>query len=143
MFRNNPSNYWQTIKQILTDRIKSTDQIISLFHDNQVVNYPAKVCNIFNDYFINAASDIGKEHPIQRDENNDDILCSYKNLSIMRRIKSHVSQTSTFNFSPVAVKEVHDLLENVDSKKPLGMAMCHQKIQKWLQTSLPHPLQIL
>ena len=72
-----PSNYWQTIKLFLTDRIKSTDQNISLFQENRVVNDPVKVCNIFNDYFINAASDIGKEHPIQHDENIDDIICSY------------------------------------------------------------------
>ena len=49
MFRKNPSNYWQTIKPFLTDRIKSTD--ISLFHDNRVANDPVKVCNIFNDYW--------------------------------------------------------------------------------------------
>ena len=112
MFRKNPSNYWQTIKPFLTDRIKSTD--ISLFQDNRVANDPVKVCNIFNDYFINAASDIGKEHPIQHCENIDDIFCSYKDHSIIRRIKSHVSQRSTFNFSPTTAKDVHDLLKNVD-----------------------------
>ena len=65
------------MKPFLTDRIKSTDQNISLFHDNRVINDPVKVCNIFNDYFINAAWDIGKEHPIQHDENIEDILCSH------------------------------------------------------------------
>ena len=79
-----------------------------------MVNDPVKVCNIFNDYFINVASDIGKEHPIQHDENIDDILCSYKDHSTITRIKSHVSQTSTFKFPPTTVKEVHDLLKNVD-----------------------------
>ena len=78
-----------------------------------MVNDPVNVCNIFNDYFINAASDIGKKHLIQHDENIDDILCSNKDHSIIRRIKSHVSQTSTFNFS-TTVKEVHELLKNVD-----------------------------
>ena len=93
-----------------------------------MINDPVKVCNIFNDYFINAASDIGKEHPIQHDENIDDIFCSYKDHDIIRRIKSHVSQRSTFNFSPTTAKEVHDLLKNVDKKKPLGMTMYHQKL---------------
>ena len=79
-----------------------------------MVNDPVKVCNTFNDYFINAALDIGKEHPIQRDENIDDIRFSYTDHSIIRRIKSHVSQTNTFNFPPTTVKEVHDLLKNVD-----------------------------
>ena len=79
-----------------------------------MVNDPVKVCNIFNDYFINAASDIGKEYPIQDDENIDDVVCLYKDHIIIRRIKSHVSQTSIFNFSPTTVKEVHDLLKNVN-----------------------------
>ena len=108
-----------------------------------MVNDPVKVCNIFNDYLINAASDIGKEHPIQHDENNDNIRCSYKDQSIVWRIKSHVSRTSTLNFSPANVKEVHDLMKNGDQKRPLGMKMYHQNLQKWQQTSLPHALQIL
>ena len=119
-FEKKSSTYWQTIKPFLTDKIKSTDQNISLFHENRVVNDPVKVCNKFNDYFINAASDIGKEYPIQHDKNIDDIVCSYKDPSIMRRIRSHVSQTSTFNFSLTTVKDVHDLLRNVDSQIATG-----------------------
>ena len=130
----------QTIKPFLTDRIKSTDQNISLFHDNRVINDPVKVCNIFNDYFINAASDIGKEHPIQHDENIEDILCSYKDHSIIRRIKSHVSQRSTFNFSPTTAKEVHDLLKNVDSKKATGYDNVPPKIIKMAADEFASPL---
>ena len=77
------------------------------------MNDPVKVCHVFNDHFINAASATGKEHPIQHDE-NDDILCSYKDHSIISRIKSLVSQRSNFNFSPTTAKKVHDLLKNVD-----------------------------
>ena len=140
MFRKTPSNYWQTIKPFLTDRTKSTDQNISLFHDNRVINDPVKVCNIFNDYFINAASDIGKEHPIQHDENIEDILCSYKDHSIIRRIKYHVSQRSTFNFSPTTAKEVHDLLKNVDSQKATGYDNVPPKIIKMPADEFASPL---
>ena len=42
------------------DRIKSTNQNKSLFHKNRMVSDPVKVCHMFNDHFINLASDIGK-----------------------------------------------------------------------------------
>ena len=62
----------------MTNRIKATDQSISLFHENRVVNNPAEVCNIFNEYFIKAASNIGNENPIRKNENIADILSCYK-----------------------------------------------------------------
>ena len=82
-FEKNPSKYGQTSNHA---RIKSTAQNISLFHVSRVVNDPVKVCNIFNDYILNTASDIGKGHPSRHDKNIDDILCSYKDHSIIRHI---------------------------------------------------------
>ena len=62
---------------------RAVEQNISLFHDNKVVNDPVKVCYIFNNYFIEVASHIGKEDPIQDDESIDDILCSSKESSVL------------------------------------------------------------
>ena len=79
-----------------------------------MVNDPVKVCNIFSDHFINATSEIGKEDPIQCDESIDDIVSSQKDHSIISRIKINIPRTSSFNFSPTTIKEVHDLSKNVD-----------------------------
>ena len=68
------------------------------------------------------------------------ILCSYKDHSIIRRIKSHVSQRSTFNFSPTTAKEVHDLLKNVDSKKATGYDNVPPKIIKMAADEFASPL---
>ena len=139
-FQRNPSKYWQTIKPFMTDKSKTVDQNISLFHENKVVNDPAKVCNIFNDYFIEAASHIGKEDPIQDDETIDDILCSYKDHTTIKRIISNVSHVSMFNFSVVSVKEVQKLLKDVDSKKATGYDNIPPKILKIAADELAHPL---
>ena len=64
-----------------------------------------KVCNLFNDDFINAASDIGKEDPIQYNEGIDDILRSYEDHTIIRRIKTNVPHTSSFIFSLLLTEE--------------------------------------
>ena len=95
----------------MIDKSKAVDQNISLFHENKAVNDPAKVCNIFNDYSIEAALHIGKKDPIQDDEIIDDILCSYKDHTTIKRIISNVPHASMFNFSVVSVKEVQKLLK--------------------------------
>ena len=77
---------------------KAVDQNISLFHDNKVVNDPVRVCDIFNDYFLEAASHIGKENPIQDGETTDDILCSYKDHTAIKRIIFNVPHVSMFIF---------------------------------------------
>ena len=76
----------------MTDESKAIEQNISLLHDNTVVNNPVKVCDIFNDYFIEAASHIGKEDPAQDGETTDDILCSTKDNTTIQRIISNVFQ---------------------------------------------------
>ena len=118
----------------------SVDQNISLFHENKVVNDPAKVCNIFNDYFIEAASHIGKADPIQDDETIDDILCSYKDHTNIKRIISNVPHVSMFNFSVVSVKEVQKLLKDVDSQKATGYDNIPPKILKIAADELTPPL---
>ena len=100
--------------------IKATDQSISLFHENTVVNNPAEVCNIFNEYFIKAASSVGNGDPIRENENIDDILSCYKDDDIINRITANSPYVDVFNFSSLTVKEVHNLLENMDKKKATG-----------------------
>ena len=139
-FHKNPSKYWQTTKPFMTDKSKTVDQNISLFHENKVVNEPAKVCNIFNDYFKEAASHIGKEDPIQDDETIDDILCSYKDHTSIKRIISNVPHVSMFNFSVVSVKEVQKLLKDVDSKKATGYDNIPPQILKIAADELAPPL---
>ena len=109
---------------------KAVDRNISLFHDNKVVNDPVKVCDIFNDYFLVAASHIGKEHHIQDDETTDDILCSYQDHTAIKRIISNVPHVSMFVFFFVSVKEVQKLLKYVDSKKATGHDNTPPKILK-------------
>ena len=41
-FRNNPRQYWRTIKPYMTDKCKTSNQDISLFHENKLVNDPIK-----------------------------------------------------------------------------------------------------
>ena len=125
----------------MTDKSKAVDQNISLVNENKGVDDPANVCNIFNDSFIEAASHIGKEEPaIQDDETIDDILCSYKDHTTIKRIVSNVPHVSMFKFSFVSVKEVQKLFKDVDSKKATGYDNIPPKILKTAADELAPPL---
>ena len=124
----------------MTDKIKATDQNISLFHGNRVVNNPTEVCNIFNEYFIKAASNIGNEDPIRENESIDDILSCYKDDDTIKRITNNSHHVGVFNFSSVTVQEVHKLLENMDKKKATGYDNIPPKILKVAAHELAFPI---
>ena len=79
-----------------------------------------KVCKIFNEHFIKAASNIGSEEPIRDDETIDDILCAYNGSEVIQRITCNVPHDAFFNFSSTTVKEVGTLLNTTDPKKATG-----------------------
>ena len=120
----------------MTDKCKTNDQDISLFHENKIVNDPVKVCKIFYEYFMKAASNIGNEGPISDDENIDDILRTYDGCEIIQRITSNVPHDGIFNFSSTTVKEVNDLLNKTDPTKATGYDDIPPKLLKLGATEL-------
>ena len=105
--RKDPSNYWKAIKPYMTDKIKATDQNISLFHGNRVVNNPTEVCNMLNEYFIKTASNTGNEDPIRENESIDDIMSCYQADDTIKRITNNSHHVGVFNFSSATVQEAH------------------------------------
>ena len=124
----------------MIDKSKAVEQNIYLLHDNKVVNDPVKVCNIFNDYFIEAASHIGKEDPIQDAEAIDDILCSYKDHTTIERIIFNVPHDNILGFSFFSVNEVQKLLQDADSKQATGYDNKPPTILKIAADELASPL---
>ena len=107
-----------------------------MFHENKLVNDPIKVCKIFNDFFIKAASDIGNEEPIRDDETIDDIMCTYDGCEVIQRITSNVPHDGIFKFSSTSVKEVNDLLNKTDPTKATGYDDIPPKLLKLGATEL-------
>ena len=120
----------------MRDKCKTSHQDISLFHENILINDPVKVCKMFNEYFIKAASDIGNEEPIGDDETIDNILCTYKDCEVIQRITFNVLHYGIFNFSATTVKEVNDLLNKTDPTKATGNDDIPPKLLKCGATEL-------
>ena len=133
-FRNNPRQYWRTIKPYMSDKCKTSDQDISLFHENKLINDPVKVCKIFNEYFIKASSNIGNEEPIGDDETIDDILCTYKDCEVIKRITFNVPHDGIFNFSATTVwRRLMICYTKPILRRPLVMMIYHRNYQNWEQ----------
>ena len=75
-------------------------------------------------------ANVGNEDPIRENENIDDILSCYKDDDIINRITANSPYVDVFNFSSVTVKEVHNLLVNMDKKKATGYDNIPPKILK-------------
>ena len=99
-----------------------------------------EVCNIFNEYFIKAASNIGNEDPILKNESVDDILSCYNDDDTIKRITNNSHYVGVFNCSSGTVQEVKKLLENMDKKKATGYDNIPPKILKVAAHELAFPI---
>ena len=66
-------HFWPTIKPFITNKCKSNKDIILCENDN-IINHPSEVANIFNDYFTVIADGIGFNDPIPSGYENDAVL---------------------------------------------------------------------
>ena len=71
----------------------------------------AEVCTIFNSFFANVATDIGKDCHIDNMEEHPSILNIKQNLP---------SNNPKFSFQPVSGSEINKILSSIDSKKSTG-----------------------
>ena len=66
------SDFWPTIKPFLSSKGVKTNNSITLSENNDIVNDPKKVSEIFNDFFIKVAKNIGNPNTVI-DENHPSI----------------------------------------------------------------------
>ena len=46
------NKFWDTIKPFVTNKVKSSGDVISLKVNDSIVNDPLVVCNMFNEYLV-------------------------------------------------------------------------------------------
>ena len=61
-------DFWPTIKPFLSKKAVGGGNEVILSEDEKIVSDQPEVCEIFNNYFINVAKDIGKESNQYRDD---------------------------------------------------------------------------
>jgi hypothetical protein len=63
-FFKNFIDFWPTIKPFLSKKGSSSNNHITLSENGEIINDPAKVSEVFNDFFINVAKNIGTTNVI-------------------------------------------------------------------------------
>ena len=114
------TNFWDTVKPFLTDKIKNSNDFISLRSSDKIINDPVTVCNEFNELFANVALNIGRNDNINLDEDLLSIANSYGDHPSIEAIKHHMSHVDIFDFKEVSQNEVRTLLKGLNPKKSPG-----------------------
>ena len=140
----NSKMFWDTIKPFMTDKVKSSNESISIKIGNSIVNEHAVVANAFNEYFSHVASTIGNDKPIEEDECIESIIESHNDHLSLHLIRDNVGRIGdVFNFQEVNECEVKKLIENLNPKKGPGYDMLPPKLIKAASAEFTKPLTSL
>ena len=99
-------DFWPTIKPFLSKKGSDGGSEVILCEDNKVISDQAEVFTLFNSFFANVATDIGKDCHIENLENHPSIQMIQKQLPPNKQ---------KFSFRPVTDTEITKILSNIDS----------------------------
>ena len=120
--------FWNTIKPFLTNKGSIHQKDTILCENDVLINDQAQICDIFNDFFVNVAKNIGSDS-ISVDENHPSI-CSIE--------KSKLSDAQ-LTFRPVDENFISKQISNLNTKKATGHDGISAKLVKLAKpVILPH-----
>ncbi|XP_069133195.1 uncharacterized protein [Argopecten irradians] len=103
-------DFWPTIKPFLSNKGKSGHNNIILKENDDIVSDQTDVSNIFNEFYVNVASDIGN------DENGND---EFVLANIREHTKSDVN--NQFHFKPATPVSIEKCIKSISLKKATGI----------------------
>ena len=118
-------DFWPTIKPFLSKKGSSGSNEIILSENDRIVSDQTEVCNIFNNYFVNVAKDIGNDSLQFKDDFSD-------HPSIQKILENNPVKDplDKFSFKPVEEMQVHKIISKLDIKKSTGVDNISAKILK-------------
>jgi hypothetical protein len=101
-------DFWPTIKPFLTNKGCNFQSDIILNENDNLLTSQSDICDVFNNFFINVAKDIGKDS-VPVDDNHTSIIeinkirtgiasyCIFKSYTkhISKTYKAHIAETIT------------------------------------------------
>ena len=113
----------------MSDKSKNGTNVIQLLEKEKLVSSPTAVCCVFNEYFVNIASDLGEPDSLESMACND-IFQSYQDHESVRFIKDNVNADSVFHFSSVSNDTVLKKLVGLKTNKSCGYDCMPAKLFK-------------
>ena len=151
---NNSKVFWSIVKPLISDKCKVGQEHIVLNNNDIIVNESPDVCNIFNKYYNNVATNIGQDPReitcYDKDADFDvymnKVLQMYSDHPSINAIQSsqpNMSSTSAFCFKKVSHNDVCKRLEKLKDRKSPGYDNIPPKLVKIGASVLCYPLQHL
>jgi hypothetical protein len=121
-FENNckrtDKSFWNTMRPFMTNKSRGHQSSINLDENGDIITDPQKVSEIFNEFFITVASDIGFDDDIV---SAADAISKHRYHSSIKKLLDHYGQIENqFEFSMVNVDTVTEKLKSINPKKATG-----------------------
>ena len=110
---------WPTVKPFLTNKGSIIHKDTILYENANLVNDQTEVSEIFNDFFVNVAKNIGND-AVQIDSSHPSIT----------KIEENISSSVKFDFKPVNEEFINKQIDKLGTKKATGHDRIPSKIVK-------------
>ena len=118
-------DFWPTIKPFLSKKGSDGGNEVILCENEKIVSDQREVCNIFNNYFVNVAKDIGND----TSQYNQD-FSNHPSIEKILENNPLGNPEDQFSFKPTTETYVHKVISNLNIKKSTGVDKISAKILK-------------
>jgi hypothetical protein len=125
-------DFWSTIKPFLTNKVCNFETDIILNEDDKLLNDQSEISNVFNNFFVNVAKDIGKDSTPINDCHPS--ICKIKDRCITNDCNSELF------FKPVSDEFVEKQINKINIKKATGIDQISPKILKIAKHAVVAPI---
>ena len=122
-------DFWPTVKPFLTNKGSFIQKDTILLENDKLINDQQDVCNIFNEFFVNVAKNIG-ENSIPINEEHPSLLKIQENLTVQ----------SDLQFKHVDEEFVNKQIGRLNVKKATGHDGISSKILKLARPVIVKPI---
>ena len=129
-------DFWPSIKPFLSKKGSGGWSEIILYENEKMVSSKSEVSEVFNEFFVNVAKDIGNT---SKDYNPD-----FSDHPSIQKIKENTQvETEIFSFTPVSSDTVEKVISNLNIKKATGVDNISAKIIKACAPAVSIPISNL
>ena len=124
-------DFWPTVKPFLTNKGNVHQKETVLSENNVLITKQEEVCEIFNDYFVNVAKNIGSSQ-IKVNDDHPSILAIKDNIPDLDQ--------NNFTFSPIDQDFVEKRIRKINVKKATGIDGISPKLLHFAKPAIVKPL---
>ena len=128
---NNPKSFWKTVRPFMTESVSHNTHVVLKENDRLVIDQSV-VCSLFNEHFVNTASDMS-ENACITDMDTADVVDYYSTHDAVKYIRDHneLEATGNFAFKHTTVTAVNKKLKTLKVNKACGYDMIPAKFIKY------------